>query len=516
LGARTETEKTGFFTNKKVQVVAGTTDKLFCEGKRSGFFVEFRDPTEDFGFTSSAVAFPAEAEFIPPRNYFATVQKELKNAKSSIALSLYLFTLRPQQHDSPVLQLAESLRKAHEAGIRVEVWLDQNIQFVEEEGSNIDLAEGKNAAAYAFLKAQGIPVYFDNPATYNHSKVLVIDEETIILGSSNWTNAALTHNEEANALIRSKPIAKEILSQIRSIPKADPLPNVEDTGVDIPAEFLLNRNYLGRMAGGDERTLDTYLYLLREQSLFPENIPFRLGYDPLAESLGILDQENSIRRSQINRILTKLQNRYGLIRFEPSRGTDALITLIPLNAERSARIPLTYWTQGWPQRLQLPGKTFFLMGQYESANSPLRPRWSAARKTMARRYHLRPGTISKGVTELRRHNLVEVDYSPNVPGKGFRRASIYTPNTLYDPAKLDQALKELKDKHGEEKFTRAQAAATLVYEDKDINAIKALISLEDQYGKERIAESLKIIGKKNPDNPYRSIAYLIGIIKNLR
>jgi signal transduction histidine kinase len=49
LSARTETKKAGFFTNKKVQVVAGTTDKLFCEGKRPDFFVESRDPTGDFG-----------------------------------------------------------------------------------------------------------------------------------------------------------------------------------------------------------------------------------------------------------------------------------------------------------------------------------------------------------------------------------------------------------------------------------------------------------------------------------
>jgi hypothetical protein len=35
--------------------VAGTTDKLFWEGKRSGFFVESRDPTEDFGLTDNSL-----------------------------------------------------------------------------------------------------------------------------------------------------------------------------------------------------------------------------------------------------------------------------------------------------------------------------------------------------------------------------------------------------------------------------------------------------------------------------
>jgi hypothetical protein len=54
LGARTETEKAGLFTNKKVQAVAGTTDKLFCEEKRPEFSVESRDPTGNFGLARSA------------------------------------------------------------------------------------------------------------------------------------------------------------------------------------------------------------------------------------------------------------------------------------------------------------------------------------------------------------------------------------------------------------------------------------------------------------------------------
>lgn len=74
----------------------------------------------------------------------------------------------------------------------------------------------------------------------------------------------------------------------------------------------------------------------------------------------------------------------------------------------------------------------------------------------------------------------------------------------------------MKKKHGEEKFTRAHTAAKLVYEDSDISGIKALIDLEDQYGRDRIDAALKIVAAKNPDNPLRTMAYLIGTIKNLR
>ena len=42
LARRTETEKMGLFTKQKSEVVAGTTDELFCEEKRPRFYVESR------------------------------------------------------------------------------------------------------------------------------------------------------------------------------------------------------------------------------------------------------------------------------------------------------------------------------------------------------------------------------------------------------------------------------------------------------------------------------------------
>jgi hypothetical protein len=461
-----------------------------------------------------ATGHPAEAKHIPSRDYAATVQQELSKAKSSITVCLYLFTLRPQQHESPVLKLAETLRTAHQAGVRVEVILDQNINFIDEEGPDTDRSEGKNAAAFAFLRTQGIPVYFDDASTYTHSKVVVIDEETVITGSSNWTDAAFARNQETNVLIRSKPLAKEILTDLKRIPRVEPLPNYDDAGVSVPAEFLLNETYFGRMSHGDERAFDIYLYLIREQSRFPDSNPLTLRYPELAESLGLPSKDDYNQRNQINKVLLKLKNRYHLIDYDLTYGGDAQVTLTPLSGDRRVHVPLRYWSQGWDHRLHLPAKSFFLISQYESAGSPLRPRWSAARKTMAQRYHMNAGNISEGITDLRRLNLIEVDYSPNVPQKGYRRASIYIPNTLYDPKELEADFEELKMKHGDEKFARAHTAAKRVYEDCDLSGIKALIDLEDQYGRHRIDAALKIVTKKNPDNPLRTMAYLIGTIKN--
>ncbi|MBK8871973.1 MAG: hypothetical protein IPN19_13305 [Elusimicrobia bacterium] len=452
-----------------------------------------------------------DVEYVPSRDYAVVAEREINRAKSSVAVCLYRIALQPQRSDSPVMRLAESLRKAHGAGVRVEVFLDQNVPFHDEEGPDTGRAESANGAAIRFFRSQGIPVYVDDPAVTTHSKAVVIDETTVLAGSSNWTDAALTRNQETNILVRSPVAAKAVLKEIRSRVWQEPPPDGES--VAVPAEFLLNPAYLGRMSKGDERALDVYLYLVREQAGSASTDIF-VKYELMAETLGIEAPSDSRRNSQINKVLRTLKNRYRLIDFIRERAGEVRVTLEPLIGDGGARVPLTYWSQGWNRRLSHPAKSFFLISQYESAKSPLRPRWSAARKTMANRYHIRAGNITEGITELRRLNLVEVDYSPNVPRGRPRRASIYIPNSLYDPEEWDRSLNELKAKHGVEKVERAQSAARLVYEDKDLTGITALIDLENKFGRARVDAALKIVSQKNPDNPLRSLPYLIGTIKN--
>jgi hypothetical protein len=57
--------------------------------------------------------------------------------------------------------------------------------------------------------------------------------------------------------------------------------------------------------------------------------------------------------------------------------------------------------------------------------------------------------------------------------------------------------------------------AALVYEDWDVRGLQTLIELEDQLGRERIAAAEKILGAKRPDNPKRSLGYLIRTLRGL-
>ncbi len=448
-------------------------------------------------------------KYVAGGDYFSVVQREMARARSSVSVCLYLFSFRPEESDSPVFELAESLARAHGAGVKVEVLLDQNFNFVE--GEPFNPFEGKNTAAYTYLKALGIPVSFDRASTYTHSKVVVIDEETVILGSSNWSYSALTKNLEANVLIRSTTVARAVLDSFAEIPREEPLWGEFEGGVDVPGKFLEDSDLLGRMISTpDERAFDAYLFILQQSST-----SFRLNYEEMAQALGIGHMDRFGYRRQINRILRKLQKKYELIRFAPHYGEDPMIEVLPLmEGDRSVRVPGGYWSLGWDRRLSFAGKCFFLVSRYEAAVSTLRPRWSVAQSTLARRYGGRAPFWGQGVTDLRRWNLLEVEYAPYAfDGTSPRKPTLYTPNALYDPLVLDQKFLALEATYGGEAVDRARNAAAVVYEDKDIRGIEELLKLGTRYGWTRVDEALEIVRVKNPDNPLRTMGYLIGVVR---
>ena len=55
-----------------------------------------------------------------------------------------------------------------------------------------------------------------------------------------------------------------------------------------------------------------------------------------------------------------------------------------------------------------------------------------------------------------------------------------------------------------------------ISEHSDVNGIKELMDMETHFGRARVDEAVRLLGQKNPDNPLRTMAYLIGTIRNLK
>ncbi len=94
--------------------------------------------------------------------------------------------------------IVKALLNAHKRGVKVEVILDKSQRT--QKYSSAD-----------FLANSGIPTIIDADHAIAHNKVMVIDGETVITGSFNFTRAAEEKNAENLLVIRDKALAAKYL-----------------------------------------------------------------------------------------------------------------------------------------------------------------------------------------------------------------------------------------------------------------------------------------------------------------
>ena len=476
--------------------------------------------------TTKAFSYPAEVKDISDRKYFPQVKQALSQAKESVFMVMFVVGLRPYDKASSIYQLVDELVKAHQRGVKVTVILDQNIAFVGKEHIDEWQVEGKNAWCFKMLKDAGISVWYDEPTKYTHSKTIVIDEETIILGSANWTRSALFQNFETNVLIESKELAAEFLESFKEIEvdkNAGDLPTYLEAPVPISWRFLEEPKLAGEMMSRhDERSFDSYLLLLRDFDGNPE-AKIILDYDKTAKSLGLYEKMTRTGyRRQIIKSLRKLESRYKLIRFEPERAKKATITLLSYDNSNKAysypqewyfQLPASYWSYGWNRKLSMRAKFCYFINLAYASISDARPWWFASLETLSKRFNVNRWTISRGMQELRRLNLIDVEYPPlGKEGAQSRLAKSYKVLNLYDPAWLEGEWDRLELLFGADNLERARGYAEIVYEENDSEVIEDIVKRIDTFGEERVKMAFDIVAKKSPANPKRCYPYVKGII----
>ena len=461
-----------------------------------------------------AYASQADTQNIPPDQYFQTTLNAISESKESIYLVMYLASLDPTEPNSEVSQLLKALVDAKTRGVQIKVILDQNLDFTDEPGPN-EIYKNKNQAAFEYLRSNNVEVFYDTAEIYTHAKAIVIDHQTSILGSTNWSKAALTKNNEVNAMIYSKEFAQNLINQFDQIQLQEYIPAVVTPSVKIPRDFLTKKTMLGEIVSqSDERTLDVYLYLLGQYNQNKDS-KVDLNYDNLAASLSIDKMTKEDYRRQITKILLKLKEKYQLIDFEnPARGQNAEIILKEVKNPDSFDLPTAYWKYLWNQKLNLSAKAMYLIVLSNTSSSA--PSFALSREDLSKEYAISESFISDGTKELRINNLLDIQYS-SLEDQNYnqRQPSVYTPKPIYDPQDLQKQIQALATKYGQDKFQRAVTVASIVFEQNDPKALKALIDLEDQYGQAIIQQAAQKIGDKNPDNPKRSISYLVGTIKSM-
>lgn len=108
---------------------------------------------------------------------------QVNGAKKQVLVQAYSFTSAP---------IAQALVEAKHRGVDVQVILDKS-------------QRGERYSSATFLANEGVPTYIDAAHKIAHNKVMVIDGQTVITGSFNFTKSAEEGNAENLLVINNAP-----------------------------------------------------------------------------------------------------------------------------------------------------------------------------------------------------------------------------------------------------------------------------------------------------------------------
>ncbi|MDD5279668.1 phospholipase D family protein [Acidithiobacillus sp.] len=143
----------------------------------------------------SPVTVPAlgsiEVAFSPPGGATAAIVRAVDGAHQRVWVQAYSFTSAP---------IAKAVLQAARRGLDVQVVLDKS-----QRTQKYSVAD--------FFANQGVPVFIDDQHAIAHNKVMVIDADTLITGSFNFSKAAEQANAENLLIFRGNPALQKLYAE---------------------------------------------------------------------------------------------------------------------------------------------------------------------------------------------------------------------------------------------------------------------------------------------------------------
>ena len=432
------------------------------------------------------------------KDYFTTLHNALQKAKDSIVVAMYIIKI-PAEGDKndPVWTLTEDLIDAKKRGLSVKVVLDD---------SRFNISYN----AFKKLEASGVDVSLDKATKLMHGKGVVIDGEICFIGSTNWTRTSINSNDEFSILVRSPRVGKRLVDYISGIRLSDNVPILREkvSGVEIPAGLLTGGDGLSSLFTSHAvKSFDLYLYLVKKSTLLGSP-KIRIDYEELGRYLGYTSNYYFNVRQPLN----KLVKRYRLLTHKP---WSKYLKVKPL-AGNTFTLPYTYWEYGFDKELGFSAKFMYLVSLLEAEKSSRDPYWFRSVKDLGNIYHIGERSVSKGVGELEREDILEVyRHKPRERGAfGDRPANVYRLNPLVSLSDREGALGVLNSKYGQDTVDKARALSNQLNEPNDITKIKTFIELINTYGYDRVRDANLIVSSKRRESGFRSIEDTISLLKD--
>ena len=129
-------------------------------------------------------------ETVDTENYPAVLLKLIAGARESIHVVMYRISHYPQYRESTTNDILDALIAASSRGLDVRVYMDDCAFYESDAEANLQAAR--------YLSDHGVDVRMDDPKTTTHAKLVVIDQRTVTLGSTNWNYYSLAKNNETD------------------------------------------------------------------------------------------------------------------------------------------------------------------------------------------------------------------------------------------------------------------------------------------------------------------------------
>lgn len=144
-------------------------------------------------------------EFLPDVKYYERLLDLLPRANRSVYVVMFVMKYDPREPRDPVNNLLNLLADLKRRGVDVRIIVD-------------DETYESYPATIEFLKNNTIPVKLDESrGRTTHSKIVIIDDDYVFLGSHNWTESALTRNHETSLLVRSRELVSRLKEYFNNI-----------------------------------------------------------------------------------------------------------------------------------------------------------------------------------------------------------------------------------------------------------------------------------------------------------
>lgn len=476
----------------------------------AGFFTAlFLSVMAPHTYAASAVF----AEDISDGAYLERVITLLENAQDTIDMSMFAIQYQAKPQD-PVNRLFTALGHAAASGKKVRLWLNTRQASI---GTNRVFMRPDLQRE---LLRQGIRLFYVDKSRRLHDKLIVIDGETVIEGSMNWTREALIKNYESASVIHSKKLASQKIKRLEALSAEEQ--TLSQTAAERENTFSLPFNHLtdpkkfpAAIEGRQLRSLGLYLLLLSQAHTAGQN-QFEIDLEPLGSRLPFKKKwVGPSLRHEMKRTLDFLKD-YGLLDWQ-SEGKDKVkITLAAAKFAENISIPSSLIQNDYLKTLKSRDLFVYLIVLHKAQLSGNVPFWLGSIADVAEEFHLNTVTLIRGLWSLRRQNLIEIYPSEKKLVNGIWQREFtnrYQLNPLETPAQRESRFDGLNKKFGKEQVENARLFADAMDDPNDPEVVQQFLHLMKEYPEKEIAEAVRVVASYNRNNALRTPEYVRGILE---